>query len=45
MKRGEREGGAAGKRERVKGGGGVGKVVLGYLGLECFFLYLSFRFN
>jgi hypothetical protein len=44
MKRGEREGGAAGKRERVKGGG-VGKVGLGYLGLECFFLYLSFRFN
>ena len=37
--------GAAGKRERVQGGGGAGHVGLGYLGLECFFLYLYFRFN
>jgi len=44
MKRGGREGGVARKRKRVKEGG-VGKVGLGYLGLECFFLYLSFRFN
>ena len=41
--RGNRRG-AAGKRERVKGGG-AGNVGLGYLGLECFFLYLYFRFN
>jgi hypothetical protein len=36
--------GAAGKRERVKGGG-AGNVGLGYLGLECLFLYPFFRFN
>jgi hypothetical protein len=36
--------GAAGKKERVKGRG-AGNIGLGYLGLECFFLYLFFRFN
>jgi hypothetical protein len=36
--------GAAGKGERVKEGG-AGNVGLGYLSLECFFLYLFFRFN
>jgi hypothetical protein len=43
MKRGEIKGG--GRKKRKGKGRGAGNVGLGYLGLECFFLYLFFRFN
>jgi len=44
MKRREMEEGRLEKEKRVKEGG-AGNVGLGYLSLECFFLYLLFRFN